>query len=151
MCLSQQILEFLQCISRSTEKLDIKLTKQINTHLNPYWQGTTSKINWQTISGNSKKVIFPEAITKLSVNELIKSYAFKALTSDKLVLYYSGYDVCFVIDSHIYHDFLYEIMDRFSFLDSLLLFSYNDIRLVFYCCFRIMRWSYYYSFSRIMA
>ena len=118
MCTSKQISDFLDSFSISNNELDIQTTKQINHYLNDYWQGTTSKIDWDKINSKSRKIYFPEIITKSLINNTLQDYKFKLLESDKLVLYYSGFEPCFLIDHNIYNNFLYEFMGSFCFLDS---------------------------------
>ena len=123
----KQISDFLDSFSISNTELDIQTTKQINRYLNDYWQGTSSKIDWDKINSKSIKIYFSELITKSVINHTTKNYKFKCLDSEKLVLYYSGFEPCFLIDHNMYNNFLYEFMDRFCFLDGFILLSYDDM------------------------
>jgi hypothetical protein len=120
------IIEFLDNKNIDFKILDNSFTLYLNNYLKGYWQGSTSKINWSKVCGNSLLIDFKDNIDHDIVQKSLINANFKVLKSNYLVLYFSGNEAVFRIHKTFFTNYLYDFMDEFAFLDSILLFDYEQ-------------------------
>ena len=120
------IIEFLDNKNIDFKILDNSFTLYLNNYLKGYWQGSTSKINWSKVCGNSILIDFKDNIDHDIVQKSLINANFKVLKSNYLVLYFSGNEAVFRIHKTFFTNYLYDFMDEFAFLDSILLFDYEQ-------------------------
>ena len=91
------IIEFLDNKNIDFKILDNSFTLYLNNYLKGYWQGSTSKINWSKVCGNSLLIDFKDNIDHDIVQKSLINANFKVLKSNYLVLYFSGNEAVFRI------------------------------------------------------
>lgn len=121
--LQASIIEFLTDYGIYFEILDISRTQKINAYLQNFWQGSTDKINWKKIDNPYLIQTFDTEISKHDMNELLIHSTFKILKYDHLVWYYSGVNPPILVDSKLLKSHLYELMETFIFLNTILFFD----------------------------
>lgn len=120
------IIEFLENKQIDFKILDNYFTLYLNKYLKDYWQGSTSKINWNKVSENSILIDFKDNIDHDIVQKSLINANFKILRSNYLILYFSGSEAVFRIHKIFFTNYLYDFMDEFAFLESILLFDYEQ-------------------------
>ena len=120
------IIEFLDNKNIDFKILDNSFTFYLNNYLKDYWQGSTSKINWSKVCGSSLLIDFEDNIDHDIVQKSLINANFKVLKSNYLILYFSGNEAVFRIHKIFFTNYLYDFMDEFAFLDSILLFDYEQ-------------------------
>lgn len=105
--------------------LEKGITFNINQFLNPYWEGTTSKINWDKYE--KTEIYFLDVIDHHILQNTLFNSKLKILQSCDLILYYSGAECTIRTNSVFLTKYLYEFMDEFCFLESVIVFDYPQI------------------------
>lgn len=123
--LLSDICDFLDRFHLSAQILDFEITEHINQYLEPFWRGSTSKIDWELISTNVQKVDFPchVPIDAELTQQLLQHANFRALQHTEIILYFLGMQSCLLLKSAEFPRFIFDLMNDFCHLDTFFIFA----------------------------
>lgn len=134
MSLIKDIEEFCGKYEIDFSTMPLYLTDEINEFMNPLWQGTTGKMNWEITNTDFLKLSFPNEIDNTVINKIVSNLKFKLLNEESVYLYFSGSEPVVKINTNEFFLNLFNFMDEFCFLDFIYFLSIDsskkDINLV---------------------
>lgn len=127
MCNILEFQNFFTLHNIAYQTLEIKTTETLNQYLDGYWKGSTSYLDWSNFRDKIEIFKLPCKIEPSIFDVQYLKENFLIFLENKLVIYYSGVEECFVIKTDDLLKNLYNFMDFFCYLDGLFVFSYREI------------------------
>lgn len=128
MSLLKDIEDFCTTYEIYFSTMPLHLTDEINDFMNPLWQGTTGKMNWEITNTDFLKVNFPNEIDNSVINKIISNLKFKLLNEESVYLYFSGSEPVIKININEFFLNLFNFMDEFCFLDFIYFLSIDNTK-----------------------